>query len=48
MTKGIIFLLFILINNAAFAADGTPTNFTAIAMFAAVVGLSLFITFRAA
>lgn len=48
MTKGIVFLLLILGSNAAFAADGTPTNFTAIAMFAAVVGLSLFITFRAA
>lgn len=48
MNKGMIFSLLILINNTAFAADSTPTNFTAIFMFAAVVGLSLFITFRAA
>jgi len=47
MTKGIAFLLLMLTSNLAFAADTHPTNTTAIIMFAAVVGLSLFITFRA-
>lgn len=48
MNKLLTILLLILASNTAWAADSAPKNMTAIAMFAAVVGLSLFITFRAA
>ena len=48
MNKTVICGILLLLSNVAFAADSAPKNYTAIAMFAAVVGLSLFITFRAA
>ncbi|NUG24039.1 cation/acetate symporter ActP [Acinetobacter lactucae] len=48
MNKYITFTLLTLLSPAVWAAQTEPRNWTAIIMFACVVGLSLFITFKAA